>query len=100
MNLLDFFGYGLGFLALLLVVYALRCVCVARKHHKDPRPFALPVFSLLAFALMQGVLSASGAIATHNETLIGTWLAVEYSQVISTGWLLHYASKGVNHENI
>lgn len=93
MTVLDFFGYGLGLLSLLLVGYALRCVCLARKHHKDPRPFAMPVFSLLAFALMQGVLSASGAISTHNETLIGVWLAVEYSQVISTGWLLHYASK-------
>lgn len=92
MNALDFFGFGLGLLALMLAAYALRCVYVARLHHRDPRPFAMPVFSLSAFALMQGVLSASGAISTHNETLISVWLAVEYSQIISTGWLLHYAS--------
>lgn len=94
MTVLDFFGYGLGLLSLLLVIYSLRCVCVARKRHTDPRPFAMPVFSLLAFALMQGVLSASGAITTHNQTLISVWLAVQYSQLISTGWLLHHASKG------
>lgn len=94
MTLLDLFGYGLGLLALTLTVYSLRCVCIARKRRKDPRPFALPVFSLLAFALMQAVLSASGAITTHSETLITTWMAVEYSQLISTGWLLYHASEG------
>lgn len=93
MTVLDLFGYGLWLLALTLAVFALRCVCRARKAQRDPRPFALPVFSLLAFAMMQAVLTASGAIATHNEALISTWLAVEYSQLISTGWLLHYASE-------
>ncbi len=90
---LDVFGYTLVVLALLLAAYSLRCVCRARKHGRDPRPFAMPVFSLLAFALMKTCWIAGGFAGQFTTALAGALMATDFAVVFSIGWLLYHATK-------
>lgn len=93
MNILSLFGYGLAGIAVLLAAYALKCVCRAWKTGRSPRPFAMPVFSLLAFAMMKVCWIAGGFVDQFNTALAGVLLATDYAVIIAIGWLLFHATK-------
>jgi hypothetical protein len=93
MTILDLFGYLLVILAMLLAGYSLRCVCRSRKTGRDPRPFAMPVFSLLAFAMMKACWIVGGFAHSISSSLAIVLLITDYAVVGSIGWLLFHATK-------
>jgi hypothetical protein len=93
MSILDLFGSLVIVLALSLAAYSLRCVCRAKTTGRDPRPFALPVFSLLAFATMKACWIAGGFVHTVAFSLAFVLLVTDYAVITSIGWLLYHATK-------
>jgi hypothetical protein len=93
MTIIDLFGYLLIALAMTLAAYSIRCMCRARITGRDPRPFAMPVFSLLAFATMKACWIAGGFINTIPDSLAGVLLITDYAVITSIGWLLFHATK-------
>lgn len=93
MKVIDSFGYLLVIMALLLAGYALRCVCRAQVTGRDPRPFAMPVFALLAFAGLQWFLIHGRLFQRFETALAGTWLIINFAMLCSIGWLLFHATK-------
>lgn len=93
MTTIDVFGYALASLAVLLAAYSLRCVCRAKKTGINPRPFAMPVFSLVAFAMMKVCWIAGGFADQFTVALAGVLLATDYAVVFSIAWLLFHATK-------
>jgi hypothetical protein len=93
MMLINLFGFGLVAAAIALAGYSVYCVCRARKSHKDPRPFALPVFSLLAFSALQFCWIYAGFAEKYGQTLAMSWIVIDTAMLASIAWLLHFATK-------
>lgn len=93
MTIIDLFGYLLIALVVSLAAYSIRCMCRAIKTGRDPRPFAMPVFSLLAFATMKACWIAGGFVHTIADTLAAVLLVTDYAVITSIGWLLFHATK-------
>jgi hypothetical protein len=93
MTLIDSFGYLLVIMAILLAGYALRCVCRAQVTGRDPRPFAMPVFTMLAFAFLQWFLIHGRLFQRFESALAITWLIINFAMLCSIGWLLFHSTK-------
>lgn len=93
MSLLDVFGYLLIAITMLLAAYAVRCVCRAKRTRRNPRPYAMPVFSLLAFGLMKACWIAGGFVDRVDYLLAVIMLATDYAVITSIGWLLYHSTK-------
>lgn len=97
MTIIDLFGYLLIALTLTLAAYSVRCLCRARKTGRNPRPFAMPIFSLMAFALMKACWIAGGFVHLVAIQLAAVLLVTDYAVITSIGWLLFHATKRRNY---
>lgn len=86
-------GWALVGLSLSLAAYALVGVVHAINHQTSPRPFALPVFSLLAFGAMKACWLVGGFVCQISEALAVVLLLNDLAIVASIGWLLFHTTK-------
>lgn len=90
---LHLFSLLLISVTIALAGYSLHCVCRARRTKRNPRPFAMPVFSLLAFAAMKVCFVFGGFVEQLTDSIASVLLATDYAMVCSIGWLLYHATK-------
>lgn len=90
---LNFFSFVLIAITIALAGYSLYCVCRARRTKRNPRPFAMPVFALLAFAMMKACFVFGGFVNQLTDSIASVLLATDYAMVCSIGWLLYHATK-------
>lgn len=85
-------GFALSVLTLVAAGYTLNCMCVARRLHRDPRPFAATVFALVAFAIMEVAWSISGSFAEVDDYYNTAWRLIDAILVGCIWWLVITAS--------
>lgn len=85
-------GFALSVLTLVAAGYTLNCMCVARRLHRDPRPFAATVFALVAFAIMEVAWSLSGSIEAVDDYYNTAWRLIDAILVACIWWLVIAAS--------
>lgn len=86
-------GLILTFAALIAAGFCLAAVYRARAVGRDPRPFAFPVFSLVAFAVMEFLWTISGEPDVVDPLYRYTWSVVDFSLVACIAWLVFVAAK-------
>ena len=86
-------GLMLTAAAVVAAGFCLAAVYRARKVGRDPRPFAFPVFSLIAFAVMELMWTVSGDPDVVDPVYRYTWTVVDFSLVGCIAWLVFVAAK-------